>query len=76
MKVPRFISGVRRFLATAGPYDRVMYIIEAIVGLAMAILFLFDYAAFSLFAPVLMIFLCIAFVCYLSIDLRQRRNEI
>ena len=76
MKVRRLISGVWRVVTTESHYDPVMLIIEAIVGLAMAILFLFEYAAFLLFAPVLMIFIVIALVCYLSIDLWQRRNEI
>ena len=64
MKVRRVISAVWRFM-TPERHDLAALIIIAIIGLEMAILFLFVHWAFLFFAPVMAIFVGIAYVCYL-----------
>jgi hypothetical protein len=64
LKVRRFISAVWGFM-TPERHDLAMLIIVAIIGLEMAILLLFVYWAFLLFAPVMAIFTAIAYACYL-----------
>jgi len=46
-------------------HDLAMLIITAVIGLEMIVLVLFMYWAFLLLFPVMIIFLFIAYVCYL-----------